>query len=162
MSGTSQHHGPRVLSAERRKRVVELRNQDLSFREIAAEMGVDVHSAWRHYQKALREIPAAAIAEHAALQAKRRDEQLQRIDMEREIVMEVLTAFHVTVSQGRVVSLGDGGPVPDFGPVLAAVDRLHKLDNQESELLGLKAKAEVNISGGVTYQVVGVPVEDLT
>lgn len=155
-----EHGNTRHVAAENRKRTVELRDQGLSFRQIAAELNLDLHAVWRHYQKAMRDIPAEAIAEHAANQAKRRAEQLERIDMERESVMEVLTAFHVTVSQGRVVDL-DGDPVADTAPVLAAIDRLVKLDDQESKLLGLYAKTEVNVSGGVKYEVVGVPVEDL-
>ena len=155
-----EHGNARHIGAQNRKRVVELRDQNLSFRQIAAELSLDVHTVWRQYQKAMRDIPAEAIAEHAANQAKRRAEQLERIDMERESVMEVLTAFHVTVSQGRVVDL-NGDPVADTGPVLAAIDRLVKLDDQEAKLLGLYAKAELNVSGGVKYEVVGVPAEDL-
>lgn len=158
---TGEHGPQRRVGAERRKRVVELRDQNLSFREIASEMGLNLNTVWKHYQRAIREIPAEAIAIHAANQEKRRAEQLERIDMERESVMEVLAAFHVTVSQGRVVSLDDGTLVEDAAPVLAAVDRLHKLDDQEAKLLGLYAKAEVNISGGVKYEIVGVPTEDL-
>jgi AcrR family transcriptional regulator len=152
--------GERQTSAERRKRIVELHNQDLGFREIAAEMGLSVSTVWNHFQKAMRLIPAEAVAAHAELAAQRLREQLQRIDMERETVMEVLTAFHVTVSQGRVVDL-DGKPLADTAPVLAAVDRLHKLDDQEAKLLGLYSKTEVNISGGVKYEIVGVNPQDL-
>lgn len=156
-----EHGNQRHQSAQLRKRIVELRDQGLSFREIAAEVNRAVDTTWRHYQNAMREIPAAAVAAHAETMAARRDEQLRRIDLERESVMEVLTAFHVTVSQGRVVNLDSGDPVADTAPVLAAVDRLVKLDDQEAKLLGLYAKTEVNVSGGVKYEVVGVPVEDL-
>jgi IS30 family transposase len=156
-----EHGNHRHVSAQRRKRVVELRDEGLSFRQIAAEVGIDVHTAWRHYQAACRAIPAEAIAAHAANQAKRRAEQLERIDMERESVMEVLTAFHVTVSQGRVVSLDDGGPIEDTAPVLAAIDRLVKLDDQEAKLLGLYAEQKMAVSGGVRYEVVGVNPDDL-
>lgn len=161
MRSRGEHGNQRHVSAERRKRIVELRDEGLSFRAIAADVGIDVHNVWRHYQNAMRDIPAEVVAAHAANQASRRAEQLARIDMERETVMEVLTAFHVTVSQGRVVDL-NGDPVADTAPVLAAVDRLVRLDDQEAKLLGLYAKTEVNVSGGVRYEVVGIPVEDLT
>ena len=147
-------------SALLRARIVELRDEGLTFREIAAEVNRDVHTAWNHYQKAMRDIPAPMVAAHAEQMANRREEQLRRIDMEREAVLEVLAARHVTVSNGKVM-YEDSEAILDDAPVLAAVDRLVKLDDQEAKLLGLYAKTEVNVSGGVKYEVVGVPVEDL-
>jgi len=147
-------------SALLRARIVELRDEGLTFREIAAEVNRDVHTTWNHYQKAMRDIPAPMVAAHAEQVANRREEQLRRIDMEREAVLEVLAARHVTVSNGKVMYEEDR-PILDDAPVLAAVDRLIKLDDQEAKLLGLNAKSEVNVSGGVKYEIVGVPVEDL-
>lgn len=150
----------RHQSAQLRARIVELRDEGLTFREIAAEVNRDVHSTWTHYQKAMRDIPAPMVAAHAEQVANRREEQLRRIDMEREAVLEVLAARHVTVSNGKVM-YEDDAPILDDAPVLAAVDRLIKLDDQEAKLLGLNAKTEISHSGGVKYEVVGVPVEDL-
>ena len=76
MGSRGEHGNQRHNSAERRKRIVELRDEGLSFRAIAAEINLDLKSVWIHYQKAMREIPAEAVAAHAANQAKRRAEQL--------------------------------------------------------------------------------------
>ena len=105
----------------------------------------------------MREIPASAVAAHAENAASRRAEQLNRIDMEREVVMGVLEGSHVTVSNGKIMY-----DVADSGPVLAAVDRLHKLDDQEAKLLGLYAEQKLNLSGGVRYELVGIDPADLT
>lgn len=156
-----EHGSERHKAAERRRRVVELRDEGFSFRDIGTELGVSMQRAWQLYQAAMREIPAAAVAAHAEKLAERRDEQLRRIDMEREAVMDVLAARHVTVSNGQVMR-EDGKPILDDAPVLAAVDRLVKLDDQEAKLLGLYAKTEVNHTGGVTYRIVGVSPEELT
>lgn len=147
--------------AERRTRVVELRDQGLTFREIAEQTGQSVAVVWKHYQNAVRDIPAAAVAAHSETLARRLAEQLHRIDMEREAVLEVLAARHVTVSQGRVVT-ENGEPILDDGPVLTAVDRLVKLDDQEAKLLGLYAEKKISMSGGVRYEVVGIDPADLT
>lgn len=48
----------------------------------------------------------------------------------------VLQRTHVVVSQGRVVEL-DGVALPDDAPVLAAIDRLLKIQERRSKLLGL-------------------------
>lgn len=151
------HGNQRHEAAQRRARVVELRNQGLGFREIAAETGLGLATVWRHYEYAMRELPAPFVAAAAAQETERRAEQLARIDMERDVVMGVLTANHVTVSNGKVIS-----EVPDSGPVLAAIDRLVKLDNQEAELLGLKAEQKVAHSGAVRYELVGIDPADLT
>ena len=153
--------GIALRSAERRKQIVELRSKDLTFQQIADEMGLGVATVWHHYQRALRDIPAEALAEHADVRAKRRDEQLQRIDMEREAVMEVLAARHVTVSNGKVM-YEDDKPILDDGPVLAAVDRLIKLDDQEARVLGIYPDQKLTLSGGVRYEVVGINASDLT
>lgn len=138
-----------------RARIVELRDQGLSFRTIAAEVDRDVHAVWNHYQAAMREIPAADVRRHQENAARRLDEQLRRIDMERDAVMEVLTARHVTISNGRIMAeitgYGEDGkpvygpPILDDSPVLAAVDRLHKLDDQEAKLLGLYPKVQISV-----------------
>jgi transposase-like protein len=141
-------------SALLRAEIVELRDQGLSFRTIAAQVGRSLHVTWDHYQAAMREIPAANVKQHQENAAKRLDEQLRRIDMEREIVMEVATAEHPLVSNGRIIyeitDFEDGKPVygdalTDKGPNLAAVDRLHKLDDQEARLLGLYPKVQVSV-----------------
>lgn len=139
-----ERRNERHQSATRRARIVELRDAGLTFREIAAEVGLAVPTVWQHYQKAMRDIPASAVAAHRELITQRRDEQLRRIDMEREAVMEVLAARHVTVSNGQIIR-EDGQPILDDGPVLTAVDRLVRLDDQEAKLLGLYAPTKSRI-----------------
>lgn len=151
------HSNQRHEAALRRARVVELRTQGLAFREIAAEMGLGLATVWRHYEYAMREIPAQFVAVAAQQEAARRAEQLQRIDMEREVVLGILEADHVTVSNGKIM---DG--VVDHGPNLAAVDRLHKLDDQEAKLLGLYAEQKLKADVGVRVELVGIDPADLT
>lgn len=153
-----EHGAQRHQSAELRTQIVKLRNDGLTFRQIAAEVHRSLDVVWNHYQKAMRDIPAAAVAAHAEQVAARREEQLRRIDLEREAVMEVLAKSKRTVitPSGKVIP-----DVEDDQALLAAVDRLVKLDDQEAKLLGLNAKTEVNVSGGVSYQLVGVDPADL-
>ncbi len=137
------HGNRRHETAELKRRIVELKDEGLSFREVAAEVDRDLHTVWRHYQNAMREIPAAAVEEHQKNVARRLDEQLRRIDMERESVMDVLAKGKRTVitPAGKVIP-----DVEDDQALLAAVDRLVKLDDQEAKLLGLYPKQAVSIS----------------
>lgn len=148
-----EHGNRRHQTAQLRVRIVELRDEGLSFREIAAEVSLSLATVWQHYQTAMRNIPAAAVAAHAETVARRREEQLRRIDMERETVMAILEKNGRTVvtPSGKVVE-----NVEDDSTILSAVDRLIKLDEQEAGLLGLKAKTQVEHSGELTYRIHGV------
>ncbi|WP_188195602.1 hypothetical protein [Nonomuraea sp. SYSU D8015] len=45
--------------------------------------------------------------------------------------------------------IGDGAPLVDDGPKLAAIDRLLKIQARRAALLGLDAEKKVSVSGGV-------------
>lgn len=157
-------------AAERRDRVVELRDQHLTFQEIGDQLGISRQRAHELHKRAMRERPV--LAESAARDAARKQAQLAQIDEQRreaeasrEAVLEVL------YRDGRVVITQSGKViegVQDDPTLLSAVDRLVRLDelllklaDHEAKLLGLYAKTELNVSGGVTYEILGIPTEDL-
>ncbi len=150
-----EYGNERHEAALRRDRIVELRDQGLTFREIAVEVGVSHQRVWQLYQRAMRDRPVVAV--HEERKKQRLAAQLQRIDMEREVAEALVTSAHqvITVS-GKVLE------AEDSGPVLAAMDRLVKLDDQEAKLLGLYAEQKMAVSGGLRYEVVGIAPEDLT
>jgi hypothetical protein len=49
----------------------------------------------------------------------------------------------------------------DDGPVLSAIDRLVRISESRRKLLGLDQPAKMNVSGGLTYEVVGIDPEAL-
>jgi cell division septal protein FtsQ len=71
--------------------------------------------------------------------------ELARLDRLEIAANEVLEREHVTVSNGRIVVLGES-PLPDDAPVLAAIDRLLKIQERRARLLGLDAPTKQNIS----------------
>lgn len=161
------HGNQRREAALRRDRVLELRDDGLTFKEIAAELGgVTEQRAWQIHKRALRERPALAISaerdrERKEAQLLQIDEQRRDADMAREAVMSVLTARHITISNGIAVREG-GEPVLDDAPVLAAVDRLVRLDelltklnDHEAKLLGLYAAVKQTVDATVNYTVGG-------
>lgn len=144
------------------------RARGLSYREIATRMGMSVSSVHVAVKRALAEIITEPAEEALAFELDRLDAELVRLDGLYAKVVEVLEREHVTVSQGRVV-LQDGVAVPDDDWVLKAVDRLVKIDesrrrNGESRrrLLGLDQPAKTQLSGGLTYEIVGVDPAQLT
>lgn len=141
-------------TAERDAEAARLRRRGYSYARIAAELGVSRSSAHEAVQRALR-----AIVEEPAQDV--RQLELDRLDEMWQAVVKVLEARHVTVSNGKVVTL-DGSPVEDDAPVLNAVDRLLRIQERRSKLLGLDAEKKINLSGGVKYEVVGIDPEQLT
>lgn len=174
-AGQANHPEQQAESAAKDARVVELVNEGHSLQDIATAWGVSKPVIWRRFHRALERIPQKAVEDY-------RTAQLVRLAAARQAVMDVLTAKHVVVSNGHVVSeiVGNhplvdednephpqagepiyGDPLIDDGPVLAAVDRLVKLDDQEAKLLGLYAAAKVEHDSTVRYEVVGVEPSDV-
>ncbi|MEV8033905.1 hypothetical protein [Streptomyces sp. NPDC086182] len=88
---------------------------------------------------------------YRVLHLERLEGELLRLDDLEARAREVLDRHHVTVNNGRVIKLDDGEPLLDDGPVLAAIDRLLKIEdarrkNNESQrkLLGLDAPTKVD------------------
>lgn len=88
------------------------------------------------------------VDEWRAFEMGRLDAALVRLDGLEAAARQVLEREHITVNNGRIIVLGDA-PLPDDGPVLAAIDRLIKVEdarqrNSESrrKLLGLDAPAK--------------------
>ena len=141
-------------TAERDAEAARLRTRGWDYPRIAEHLGFAGRSgAYAAVQRALKltvEEPAAEV----------RAMELERLDRLYEAAVGVLERHHVTVSQGRVVQL-DGEPLPDDGPVLQAIDRLLKIQERRARLLGLDAAQKMDVSGNVSYTVVGVPDDDL-
>lgn len=158
-----------LATAERDAEAAQLRSTGMPYRKIAAQLGINVHTAHDAVKRAMAEVVQEDGAEALAFELRRLDEELERLDDLYGKVMAVLEREHVTVSQGRVVTMDDGATVPDDDWILKAVDRLVRIDesrrrNGESRrrLLGLDQPVKTQISGGLTYEVVGVDPEALT
>lgn len=147
--------------------VGSLKEQGLTYRQIAPQLGISPATAWRYHETWLKELRAgipeirervaqAMIEQHDMLRLER-----QRLEMERDAVLEVLTARHLTVSNGIIVRI-DGEPIEDDAPVLTAVstlnairDRLIKMADHEAKLLGLYAAVKQTVDATVNYTVGG-------
>lgn len=155
-------------------RVAELREDGLTYRAIASALDISAATAWRYHEAWIKELrrgdpelqeraKEALRAQHAMLQQER-----ERLELERTAALEVLTARHLTISNGVLIRDENAIPLEDDGPVLSALDRLQairdrlvKLADHEAKLLGLYAEQKVNLSGGIKYEIVGVNEADL-
>lgn len=94
-----------------------------------------------------------------------RNRQRMRLELAHEAAMEVLEATHITVSHGKVITIKDDDgkdvPLTDHGPILAALDRIVKISESARKLDGLDQPSQVEHSGDIRYEVVGIAPEDL-
>jgi hypothetical protein len=161
--------------ARLRAQVAELRDRGLTYRAIGAELTISPATAWRYHEAWIRELRQGDpdLRNRAADALREQHEMIrrerERLEQERATVVEVLTARHLTVSHGTVITDENGEPLEDDAPVLAAQaqlnairDREVKLADHEAKLLGLYAKTEVNHTGTVKYEVVGLSGDELT
>lgn len=138
-----------IETAELDARAARLRSQRLSYREIARELGYADHSSAR--DAVLRALAAAPREAGEEM----RDHELAHLDWLARKTQEVLARIHLAYNNSGVV-VHHGEVLQDDGPVLAAIKLLDQLSASRRRLMGLDAETKVNVSGEVTYQVVGV------
>lgn len=160
---------PTVDTAARQAEAARLRSLGKTYRAIAEDLGIDVHQAFDDVKNAMKAVVQEPAAMAIQFELDRLDETLCRLDEMREEVMAVLKREHVTVSQGHIVTMDDGSPVPDDDWILKAIDRLIRIEDARDrngtsrrKLLGLDQPTKTQVSGGLTYEVVGVDPAQLT
>lgn len=128
-----------IEDADRDQQAARLRAMGYTFERIAAEVGYDSRAtAYAAVQRVLRETVREAGDELRTL-------ELERLDAMQAAAVEVLERRHVTVSNGKVIQLG-GEPLEDDGPVLAAIDRMIRIQERRARLLGLDAPVRANLT----------------
>ena len=128
-------------TAERDAAACRLRTEGRSFDEIAAELGFGNRSAAsKAVARALRETVQEPAAHLRAI-------EVARLDLLLREAWTVMKARHVAVNNGRVIMDPDDPtkPLPDHGPVLAAIDRVLKIAERRAKLLGLDAPTKVTV-----------------
>ncbi|MEU7170327.1 hypothetical protein ABZ949_02400 [Micromonospora tulbaghiae] len=131
----------RAQVANRRAEAVNMRMAGASYQHIADTLGYNSRgAACQDVSRALE----AAIAEQTRTAEVYREEELQRLDLLLAEAWRVMKRAHVTVSHGRVIRDDDTDePLLDDGPVLAAIDRVLKIQERRAKLLGLDAPTKV-------------------
>lgn len=126
------------------------------YHAIGKDLGISVGRAHEAVRRAYRDIaePLAGPARAA---------ELALLEAARDAALEVMARRHVTVSNGRVIYLdGETEPLEDDGPILQAATTVANISAKIHDLMGWKAPAKVQLSGDVTYQLVGVDTDKLS
>lgn len=121
-------------TAAKDARALELRARGWTHQQIADELG---------YANRSGALKACDRALTATIREKNEDAKallIHDLSMAKQAVWAVLEANHITISDGRIVTLNDE-PITDDEPVLRAVDRLVKIDQELAKIYGSYAPA---------------------
>lgn len=133
---------PRRTNAQmiRDYRALELRRRNLTYRQIADQLGMgSVSRAYEAVQRSLMD----AVVESAE---EVRKVELDRLDELGRVAWRVLHNRHVHIGRGGDPTKdADGEPVLDDGPTLQAIDRLLKISERRAKLQGLDAPVQLQV-----------------
>lgn len=144
----------RAHVAKRRSKAIELKNRGLSWQQVADQMVGD----YPEYLDA-EGVASAAFAcvdvSRALKQANKelamgleeyREAARMRLDGLRRQVFAVLARPHYVLYQGEIVNGPDGQPLKDDGAVLAAIDRLMRIEERQAKIDGTDASEKLTIA----------------
>lgn len=149
--------------AERDAEVRDLLLAGYSQAEICARLGMDSGSVSKAKARILETIRRPPTGELLDREVERLEASLRRYEEMEQTVRGVMERKHITVSNGRAIYDETGEPVIDDEMVLKSVDRLAKIEAQRTtvaarlaHLLGLNQPVKTEISGSLTYEIVGL------
>jgi hypothetical protein len=107
-----------------------------TYARIATHMGTTA----RRVQRLLHKYCPKLIEKDAALF---RDVEIGKLDELEERLWSIIDEDHYTISNGQVVYTETGEAVPDIDPVFKAMDKIIKISERRSKLLGLDKPVRV-------------------
>lgn len=110
-------------------------NPDLTLIQIERHVGVDIHRALKEYRKR---------TDHE-VEVKLTAAVLRLNDIRRRLY-SVIAADHYVLHGGDIVRDGEGRPLRDNGPVLAALGQLRALEEQQARLEGTNAREKIDLA----------------
>ncbi|MGW4129480.1 hypothetical protein [Amycolatopsis japonica] len=141
MPDPGHNQANRAEQAEKRAAAYQLKLRGYSDRAAGAELGVS-HTTIQNWTKQQADEIVLPLA------AELRKVQLERLGEMRQAALEVLARLHYTVSHGKVVTMA-GEPLEDDGPKLQAIDRLLRIEERISKLMGTDAPTRAEIEARV-------------
>jgi hypothetical protein len=112
-------------------------NPSLTLVQIERHVSVDITRALKEYRKRADQ----AIEEKITAQTLRLNEIRRRL-------FGILVADHYVLHAGEIVKDGEGRPLKDTGPVLAAIAQLRALEEQQARLEGTNQREKIDIALG--------------
>lgn len=144
-----------IDGAERDARACEMKARGATYQQISDTLGYGSRSnAHRAVKAALAAIPVESGEELRRL-------QLDTLEYLAGHAARVLERQHLTITQsGRIVTDEETGErVLDDGPILAAIDRILRIQDRKAKLMGLDAPVKTEV---ITLDYLNARLEELT
>lgn len=110
-------------------------NPSLTVDQVANQVGVDIHRALKVY----RQRTDAEVEDRIAA-------QVLRFNDIRRALYGVIARRHLVVNNGKIITDGEGVPLRDDGPVIAAVAQLIQLEDRQARVEGTYAREKLDIA----------------
>jgi len=120
------------------KRMFDLRTgpDKLTLAAVADEMGCSIFKVQRLLNKYSPKLLEGDASRH-------REIEVNKLDLLEEKLWAMVDEEYYTVSNGQVVYMETGEPVPDVEPILKIMDRIIRVSERRSKLLGLDKPVKV-------------------
>lgn len=136
---------PAYHNYKRDREAARLKAMGWSLDEIAEHLDItDAVTSQPDPNRAARAVKRGLSLVHQTNIDEKRLEQLQHYEMMKRHIWDSLSTEHVLVQQGRVV-LQDGMPIEDKRFALEAFDRLNRIEESISKLLGTQAAQRFSV-----------------
>lgn len=136
---------PAYHNYKRDREAVRLKAMGWDPEDIAEELGLlDRRTGEPDPRRALAAVQRGTALLHQVAVDEKRLEQLQHYEMMKRHIWTSINKDHVLVQQGRVVFV-DGVPVEDRRFALEAFDRLNRIEESISKLLGTQAAQRFSV-----------------
>ena len=141
----------RAMVAQRRAKAIELKNRGLSWQQVAEQMQPDYNDSDGSPSAAFACVDVTRALKQANKELSMgleeyREAARMRLDGLRRQVFAVLARPHYVLHQGQIVNGPDGQPLKDDGAVLAAVDRLMRIEERQAKIDGTDASEKLTIA----------------
>jgi transcriptional regulator with XRE-family HTH domain len=158
------HYERNIDHVSRNAEAARLRRDGLTYRQIAEALGTDSGTAYRAVEQAMDAVIREPAEQVIAYTLRNLAAERSRLMDLRAEIEPMMTRAPATVQHGKVVyDEVTGEPVPDREFLLKVADRLIKIDDQlrrndesRRRLEGLDQPAKTNVTGNVTYEILGM------
>lgn len=123
------------MIAEQMQAEYRTHNPDLTIIQIESHVGVDIHRALKEYRRRT----------DTSIEEKLTAAALRLNDIRRQLY-RIISTDHYVLHQGEILRDKEGRPLRDDGPVLAALNQLRALEEQQARLEGTNAREKIDIA----------------